>query len=67
MLYTVRGPVNVPVNVLVGNGIPLRGALVAVTVYIISVLFTVALMRIPILRYLVKPPVGINEKLPKMP
>ncbi|MDC8446822.1 MAG: acyltransferase [Nitrospira sp.] len=58
VLYTVRGPV----NILIGNGIPLRGALVAVTVYIISVLFTVALMRIPILRYLVVKPAGWHKR-----
>ena len=58
VLYTVRGPV----NVLIGNGIPLRGALIAVTVYSVSVLFTVALMRIPIVRYLVMKPAGWHKR-----
>jgi len=60
VLYTVRGPV----NLIVGNGIPLRGVLVAVIIYIVSVMFTLALIRIPILQYLVvKPNPGSKEKL----
>ncbi|MCS6303052.1 MAG: hypothetical protein H8K07_05235 [Nitrospira sp.] len=57
VLYTVRGPV----NLILGNGIPLRGALVAVIIYIFSVAFTLALTRIPILQYLVVKPAGRHQ------
>ncbi len=62
VLYTIWGPI----NLMLGNGIPLRGALVAVIVYIFSALFTFALARIPILKYLVvKLPAGFKETFQK--
>ena len=57
VLYTVRGPV----NLIVGHGIPLRGALVTVIIYIFSVAFTLALTRIPILQYLVVKPAARHQ------
>ncbi|HKU52547.1 MAG TPA: acyltransferase family protein [Nitrospira sp.] len=57
VLYTVRGPV----YLIVGHGIPLRGALIAVIIYIFSVAFTLALTRIPILQYLVVKPAGRHQ------
>ncbi|HWF62799.1 MAG TPA: acyltransferase [Nitrospira sp.] len=51
VLYAVR-----PINLILGDGIPLRGALIGIIVYIFSILFTVVLMRIPILKYLVVRP-----------
>jgi len=57
VLYTVRGPV----NLLIGNGIPLRGVILAVVVYIFSLLLTFALARIPLLKYLVVKPAGRHQ------
>lgn len=57
ILYTIY-----PINLILGNGIPLRGALIGVIVYIFSVLFTVALARIPILKYLVVRPAGRHQR-----
>lgn len=56
VLYTAR-----PINLILGNGIPLRGALIGIIVYIFSVLFTVTLVKIPILKYLVVRPAGRNQ------
>ncbi|WHZ28831.1 MAG: hypothetical protein OJF51_003629 [Nitrospira sp.] len=56
VLYTVRGPVNFLI------GIPLRGVILAVEVYIFSVLFTFVLARIPILKYLVVKPAGRHQE-----
>lgn len=57
VLYTIR-----PINLILGNGIPLRGALIGIMVYICSVLFTVALSRIPILKYLVVRPATRHQR-----
>lgn len=57
VLYTLR-PIN---SLILGNEIPFRGALIAIIVYIFSVLFTVALARIPILKYLVVRPAGRHQ------
>jgi surface polysaccharide O-acyltransferase-like enzyme len=56
VLYTVRGPVNFLL------GFPLRGAILAVVVYLFSLLLTFALTRIPLLQYLVVKPVGKHQK-----
>lgn len=57
VLYTAR-----PINLILGNGIPLRGALIGIIVYIFSVLFTVTLVKIPILKYLVVRPAGRSQR-----
>ncbi len=58
VLYTVQGPI----SLILGTGIPLRGAIVAVIVYVFSVLFTLVLIRIPILRYLVVKPAARHKR-----
>lgn len=57
VLYTIY-----PINLILGNGIPLRGALIGIIVYIVSILFTVALARIPILKYLVVRPASRHQR-----
>jgi surface polysaccharide O-acyltransferase-like enzyme len=57
VLYTVGAPI----NLILGNGIPLRSVLVAVLVYISSVLLTFILARIPLLQCLVMKPAGMRQ------
>jgi surface polysaccharide O-acyltransferase-like enzyme len=57
VLYTLR-----PIDLILGNGIPLRGALTGIIVYIFSVLFVVVLARIPILKYLVVKPTSRHQR-----
>lgn len=54
VLYTVREPI----NLILGNEIPLRSVIMAVVVYIFSLSFTFALTKTPILKYLVVKPAG---------
>ncbi|MBX3347843.1 MAG: acyltransferase [Nitrospira sp.] len=52
VIYTLR-----PIIWKLGNVIPLQAVLVAIVVYALSVLFTAAVVRIPIVKYLVVKPI----------